>query len=175
MRTSSALLPLLLAVAALSSAGTVACVDEEHDQQVAALGPDTGPRGPTHRPGQPCLVCHGGDGPAKQVFSFGGTVVQDQGGSVESDPAVGAIVLIEDIDGRTEGVTTNSAGNFFVTPSEFKPHYPAQMTVSSQDGSISQPMLSHVARDGSCADCHKPQPGPSSAGPVYLNASADGG
>lgn len=176
MRTPSALLPLLLAGVAAFASGTTACVDETHDQQVAALGPDTGPRGPTHRPGQPCLVCHGGDGPAKEVFSFGGTVVQDQGGNVESDPAVGAVVLIEDIDGRTEGVTTNSAGNFYVTPGEFKPHYPAQMTVSSQDGTISQPMLSHVARDGSCADCHKPQVGEASAGPVYLNAAApDGG
>lgn len=174
MRVASLLLPALLAGAALAAAGNVSCVDEVHDQEVAALGPDVGPRGPTHRPGQPCLVCHGGEGPAKQVFSFGGTVMQDQDGDVG---APGAFVLIEDIDGRNWTATTNSVGNFYVTPDEFAPHYPAQMTVTSADGSVSQPMLTHVSRDGSCADCHKPTESPSSAGPVYLVATSipDGG
>ncbi|HEY8091384.1 MAG TPA: hypothetical protein VIF09_26150 [Polyangiaceae bacterium] len=176
MRASSLLFPLLLSGVAMAAAGagTVACNDAVHDEDVAALGSDVGPKGPTHRPGEPCLVCHGGGGPAKAVFSFGGTVMQDQGGNVG---AQGAVVFIEDIDGRSETVTTNSVGNFFITPDQFAPHYPAQMTVSSSDGTVSQPMLSHVARDGSCADCHKPTVGPASPGPVYLNIAStpDGG
>ena len=38
-------------------------------------------------------------------------------------------------------------------------------------------MLTHMARDGSCADCHKLSAGPSSAGPVFLNIAStpDGG
>jgi hypothetical protein len=36
-------------------------------------------------------------------------------------------------------------------------------------------MLTHVGRDGSCADCHTPTAGPTSPGPVYLNVAGDGG
>ena len=138
MRASSFLFPLLLSGVAMAAAGagTVACNDAVHDEEVAALGPDVGPKGPTHRPGQPCLVCHGGGGPAKAVFSFGGTVMQDQGGNVGVQ---GAVVFIEDVDGRSETVTTNSVGNFFVALSDFAPHYPTQATVSSAGRDASAP------------------------------------
>jgi hypothetical protein len=44
-------------------------------------------------------------------------------------------------------------------------------------------MISHIGRDGSCADCHTATIGPRSPGPVYLatdqgdlpGAGADGG
>jgi mono/diheme cytochrome c family protein len=175
MRLPTLALPGLLVAAVLAAGASVSCVDEVHDQEVAALGPTDLPNGPTHRAGQPCLVCHGGSGPAKAVFTLAGTVVQVQDGS---SGAEGAIVLTEDVDGRTHVSSTNSVGNFFVTPDDFTPHYPAQMTVTSSDGSLTEQMLTHVGRDGSCADCHKPTEGPSSAGPVYLqlaSAPGDGG
>jgi hypothetical protein len=73
-------------------------------------------------------------------------------------------------------VTANAVGNFFVAVSDFEPHYPTQMQVTSADGTVTDQMLTHVGRDGSCADCHTPTVGPTSPGPVYVNvASADGG
>jgi hypothetical protein len=158
---------------ALASLGSLSCADEVHNEAVAALGPETGSPGPLHRPGQPCLTCHGGSGPAKLQFSAGGTVYLNQGGGM---PAPGASVLIEDILGNTWTVQANAAGNFFVTLADFAPHYPTQMQVTSADGTVTLQMLTHVGRDGSCADCHTATEGPTSPGPVYvIAATTDGG
>jgi hypothetical protein len=164
---------LVVAAGVLASVGSVSCTDEVHNEEVAALGPDSSPPGPTHRPGQPCLTCHGGSGPAKVQFSVGGTVYLNQGDSM---PAPGAAVEIEDILGNVFTVQSNSVGNFFVNLADFAPHYPTQMQVTSADGSVVVQMLTHVGRDGSCADCHTATEGPSSPGPIYVNAAGgDGG
>jgi hypothetical protein len=154
-----------LLFALLAAAG---CYDAVHDQEVGALGSDPAPAGPQHRPGQPCLVCHGGSGPASLQLSVGGTVYDTQG---QTAPSSGTVVTIEDIDGVFFDATTNEAGNFFTTQSEFVPHYPIQMTVTSADGTVQQSMLTHSSREGSCAACHQATPGPSSPGPVYLNTA----
>jgi hypothetical protein len=175
MRAHAGLMLLVAGTGAIASLASVSCVDEVHSEEVAALGPEVSgvSPGPLHRPGQPCLTCHGGSGPAKLQFSVGGTVYLDQGGG---NPATGASVQIEDILGNLWTVQANAAGNFFVTPSDFSPHYPTQMQVTSVDGSVIVQMLTHVGRDGSCADCHTPTEGPTSPGPVYVNAAtADGG
>jgi hypothetical protein len=145
----------------------IACVDTTHEDAVQALGPEAPgvPPGPLHRPGQPCITCHGGSGPAKQQFSIGGTVYKVQG---LADPAEGAIVQIEDVAGTFWNATTNAAGNFYVALSDFAPHYPTSMQVTSADGMSTQAMASFASRDGSCADCHTSQRGPTSPGPVYL-------
>jgi hypothetical protein len=155
---------LLLAVAA-PLAALASCVDTTHVDEVQALGgeaPGVAP-GPDHRPGQPCLVCHGGEGPGSSVFSVAGTVYAvDQ----ESAPAVGAQVQIEDITGAVGVATTNSAGNFYILANQWQPTYPTQMQVAL--GSVSSQMLTHVGREGSCAACHQAQVGPASPGPVYV-------
>lgn len=164
---------LVAGAGAFASLASVSCVDEVHNEEVAALGSDTTPPGPTHRPGEPCLTCHGGSGPAKLQLSVGGTVYLDQGGGM---PAPGAMVEIEDIVGNVYDVEANSVGNFFVALSDFAPKYPTQMQVTAADGSITLQMLTHVGRDGSCADCHTPTAGPTSAGPIYvIAAGTDGG
>ncbi len=163
------------AVASALVLAPFACVDTTHEDAVQALGPEQGgvPPGPFHRPGQPCVTCHGGSGPASQQFSVGGTVYSVQGGG---QPAVGAVVQIEDITGSVWNVPTNAAGNFYVLLSDYSPKYPTSMQVTSVDGSQSQAMASFALRDGSCADCHKNPQGPNSQGPIYLAlASADGG
>jgi len=146
-------------------AALAACVDATHDEQVQALGGETPgvPKGPLHRPGQPCLVCHGGEGPASSRLSVAGTVyaVFEQ-----SAPAVGADVQIEDITGTVFVSPTNAAGNFYVTSETWQPTYPLQVQVSL--GPASHQMLTHVGRDGSCAACHQSQLGPASPGPVYV-------
>jgi hypothetical protein len=149
--------------------GAAACIDAEHDTQVAALGAEDGSPGPTHRPGQPCLVCHGGSGPASLTLSIGGTVYDTQG---QAPPSGGASVQIEDVDGHVFVTMTNDAGNFFLTPQQFTPRYPIQMQVTSPDGTMTQQMLTHSSRDGSCADCHYNPPGPTSAGPVWVYPAA---
>jgi hypothetical protein len=168
----------LLAIGALAvgaMTASFACVDTAHDDQVKALGPEqpgVAP-GPDHRPGQPCITCHGGSGPATLQLSVGGTVYQYRDDT--SQPAVNALVQIEDVTGKTWTVKTNTVGNFFVTEADFQPHYPTQMSVTSADGANSQQMGTLANRDGSCADCHTPSPGPTSPGPVFVALSPDGG
>ncbi len=171
--------PLRAAAATLGCAVAIGsswgCSDPVHDDTVAALGPENSqvPPGPTHRPGQPCLTCHGGSGPASRQFSLGGTVYAVAGLTA---PAAGALVQIEDIDGRVSSIATNAAGNFFVALGDFTPHYPIQMKVWSADGKTMQKMQSLAAREGSCAGCHVNPQGPKSPGPVYVSATApDGG
>src|SRR6202020_2306636 len=88
-----------------------------HDNEVAALGPEpTGSPGPDHRPGQPCLVCHGGSGPASLQFAVAGTVYQAQSGAAVGQN--GAVVSLNDTNGVTATATTNSVGNFWVLESQ---------------------------------------------------------
>jgi hypothetical protein len=152
---------VLVALAVAASA----CVDESHELEVQALGGESPgvPKGPLHRPGQPCLVCHGEGGPASTEFVIAGTVFESQG---KTDPATGAGVLIEDVTGSTYTATTNEVGNFYITPNQWSPTFPAQVQVS-QDKNVEQ-MLTHIGRSGSCAECHTSTPGPTSPGPVYV-------
>jgi hypothetical protein len=155
----------LLPAAVLAIAAFGGCVDATHDEQVAALGgeaPGVAP-GPDHRPGQPCLVCHGSEGPAKSSFSVAGTVYAV---FKQSAPANGAEVQIEDINGDVFQSPTNAVGNFYVLTSQWEPTYPIQMQVSYE--AASNQMLTHVGREGSCAACHQSTPGPASPGPVYV-------
>ena len=167
MRTSFALrfAPALT----LATLALVACTDATHDDPVQTLGAEADgvPPGPLHRVGQPCLICHGGIGPASQAFSAAGSVVLVR---LQSQPAVGAQVQIEDVNGSFYTVTTNAAGNFFVPASAWQPTYPTQVQVTL--GSLSQQMNTHVGRDGSCAGCHTSPQGPTSPGSVYLAETA---
>jgi hypothetical protein len=152
----------VVAVAALSPG----CVDPTHDDAVNALGPEDPnvPRGPNHRPGQPCLTCHGSEGPSHHEFSVGGTVYMVRG---QPAPAMGATVQLEDINGSFANAQTNAVGNFYIPVQEWTPVYPIwpfQTTL----GAASQQMSTHVGRDGSCADCHAEPASPTSAGQIYV-------
>jgi hypothetical protein len=163
----------VLAIGLAAGIGLAACVDPTHDAQVQALGGEAPgvPHGPLHRPGQPCLVCHGEAGPASQTFVMAGTVFATQGSSA---PASGVQVVIEDVNGAIRTPTTNEAGNFYITSAEWSPKLPAEVQISK--GMTSEAMLTLIGRDGSCADCHTQTPGPTSPGPVYLNmAQTPGG
>ncbi len=171
MRPSAWFPRVALGFAAMAS--TAACVDEVHDEQVQALGveaPDV-PPGPLHRPGQPCVVCHGGAGPAKSQFSVAGTVYEVQG---QQAPAVGAQVAMEDVNGSLFTADTNAAGNFFVTPSQWSPTAPIKGPTVSQGKSL-ELMISNIGRYGSCAGCHTDPPGPTSPGSVFLTQSLEAG
>jgi hypothetical protein len=141
--------------------------DPVHDDAVSALGGETPgvPRGPLHRPGQPCLLCHDGQGTDPTAFSMAGTVFAESSGL---SPEVGAVVTLQDASGLTVTATTNAAGNFYLTPSQFSPHYPVHVT-SVAVGATTATMHSHIGGNGSCAGCHVDPAGPDSPGHVYFD------
>jgi hypothetical protein len=148
----------------VASAG---CADPVHDNQVAALGnedPNVAP-GPLHRPGQPCLACHGGSGPANTQFTIGGTVYALKG---QSQPFAGVVVELVDSNQSTWNVPTNQVGNFWVSVDEWSPAFPVHASLGLQNGHVVAVMQSHMGRDGSCADCHYDPPSPYTPGRVYL-------
>lgn len=169
-------LPLLFVAPAVGA--LTACQDAVHDQEVSALGgeaPGVSP-GPDHRPGQPCTVCHGGQGPAKVTFTVAGTIFMDPGANA---PAVGAEIQLEDANGNYFHVQTNNAGNFYLQSHDWSPTFPISVPVLSYSSSggmpLQQSMITNDNRDGSCASCHALSPSFTSPGPIYVNSSRDGG
>ena len=143
-----------------------------HADQIDALGDEAnGVRtGPTHRPGQPCLVCHDGAIGDPVQFSVAGTVFETAG---SASPVNGAQVELTDVKGSTYTSTTNSAGNFYITPDEWTPTYPMTAVVMPPSGSAVA-MQSLIARDGACAGCHVDPAGAASPGRVAIQLE-DGG
>ena len=160
MQTSYATIVFAFALAA--------CADPVHDRAVDALGPEKPgvPPGPTHRPGQPCLTCHGGDGPADPVMAFGGTVFGHATGHVA---AAGATVRLVDANQKTFETKTNCAGNFWVPQGAFDATFPVQAAVTL--GDVSEVMRTEM-RDGLCNSCHAQPEGASSAGQVWVLPAA---
>ena len=90
----------------------------------------------------------------------------------KTGPANGAQVLIEDVTGSTYTATTNEVGNFYIAPAQWSPTMPLQVQVSQ--GKDVQSMLTHIGREGSCAECHTPTAGPTSPGPIYVVSAPTG-
>jgi hypothetical protein len=148
-----------------------ACADPVHSHQVDALGGEQPgvPEGPLHRPGQPCVTCHGDYGPADSEFSFAGTVYQD---AVGTQPLPDVRVTLIDSSGKTHETGTNCAGNFFVIKSDYQPVYPVWTTIffGTQGGQpIPKEMSSPIYREGSCATCHSDPASADATGHVYLS------
>ena len=164
---------------AILAASAAACGDPVHDQLVASLGPETPgvPVGPLHRPGQPCLACHDGTGPAALAFATAGTVYQDAS-SQDSTPLVAATVQFTDFAMNTFYARTNCAGNFFIEAVDWLNGDPANnippvvfpVHIQINYGGQSTQMLSHMAKTTSCAQCHVGVPSPASVPRVYLNS-----
>jgi hypothetical protein len=164
-----------VALAALVLLGLVgACSgDPVHDDLVTRLGPESSsvPPGPTHRPEQPCLACHGGSGPASTQFSIGGTAFIDTpGGKV---PANGSVVTLIDANAVTATASANEVGNFWIPQSQWAPTFPVHV-VGVGYGSTTYAMVTHIGRDGSCASCHVDPAGGAAVGHIY-SPPADGG
>lgn len=153
--------------------------DPVHDDAIAALGPEApGVRqGPLHRPGQPCLLCHDGAIGDPQRFTVAGTVFERCGSGA---PSAGAVVVIVDANGDTKQLPpTNAAGNFYVTPGQFDPTFPLQITVTAADGTIVRMQTlvggnGTVEPNGACASCHVDPPGPRSPGRVCITLAGGG-
>ena len=152
----------ITALALLLASG---CSDPVRDGELDALGPEAAgiPPGPDHRPGQPCLACHGGQGPASLVMSFAGTVY----GYLDSnEPAGGAVVHLLDAESRTYAIKTNCAGNFWIPASDFVPKFPVK--AGAQWGTATEAMRTILTLDGSCNACHTGPQSAGSPGHVYM-------
>ncbi len=156
------------ALAALVMAAS-SCGDPVHADAVAALGPEAaGVReGPTHRPGQPCTVCHSGSGPGSPVWSIAGTVYEARGSTT---PAVGATVTVYDSAGKNVVLTTNGVGNFYVEQAQFAPVFPLTSVTVAAPGHQQAFMNSLVNGTGGCAECHTGSGSVGKMPAVYLGA-----
>jgi hypothetical protein len=155
---------LLAAVGLLAAAG---CNDPVLDAQIAALpGEVPGIRtGPTHRAGQPCTDCHSAYGGRSPEFSLAGTVFQKPTNKV----AVGGLIVhVVDANGATQDLTSNCAGNFYVTTTQWSPTWPLFVTLEDPQAGTSLRMLGKIGRDSSCASCHVDPSGENSPGHVWL-------
>lgn len=154
------------ATTCLSIAASLAggCDDPVRQAQLAELGPEDAnvALGPLHRPGQPCLLCHEPAGPAVH-FTVAGTVFNTP---ADMQPVGGVQVRLIDAARRPFTAYTNAAGNFFVSPQEYKPVLPLWVSLEGQGRHID--MESPMHKDGDCGFCHREAKSPSSAGHVFL-------
>ena len=151
----------------------VSCTNPVPDGQIASLGgeaPNVDP-GPTHRAGQPCVLCHSESGPAnKFVFTVAGTIFQSPAMAVGVDSAE---ILLVDSTGSSpkDPVFTNAVGNFYIARDQWDPAFPIFAGIY-KDG-VRRSMQSHISREPSCAFCHKDPVSAgealSAVGHIYLN------
>ena len=150
-----------------STAFLASCIDPVHDDAVSALGDEvSGVReGPTHRPGQPCLTCHGGAGPGPD-FQIAGTVFETEG---TVTPATGVKVTLTDATGAVKELTTNTAGNFYVEESRYTPTYPLHVKLARD--TTTKEMQTRIGRRSGCGDCHRGGGSQALAPIVYMKAA----
>lgn len=155
-----------------------ACANPVIDAQIEALGGEQAnvEEGPFHRPGQPCLLCHGPYFGAPE-FSVAGTIFADQKGAYFKTVEDVEVVLTDAI-GESRTKVTNCIGNFYFFKDEWDPQFPLAAeirypvydpntgekmmeTVTGSDGLPTErtvrkvkAMGSWISRDGSCASCH---------------------
>lgn len=136
----------------LIALASIGCPNPNHTDAVDALGgeADGVKEGPTHRPGQPCLTCHGGSGPGPD-FVIGGTIYAKR-----NQPAAleGVTVVLTDsaTPPATHRLRSNQVGNFYLPAEQWTPTYP--LYVHLEYGGARKDMNSVIGRNGGCAFCH---------------------
>jgi len=188
MKTSRRFWHGALAVLALACVASAGCGNPVLDDQIAFLGEEDPEVGETefHRPGQPCVVCHGPYEGASPQMAVAGTVFAD---TVSKLPVAGAQVVMTDSVGVRKVAKTNCIGNFWLTTEDWDPQFPlaAEIRYPVYDSSgqivedaegdpqlLVQTMASYVTRDRSCATCHSLDGrGLDSTGWIYANAPDD--
>jgi hypothetical protein len=140
-----------LALALLGGSMALGCRDPVHDDAVEALGPETSgvPQGPEHRPGQPCTVCHGGDGPGSPTFDLAGTVFAHPD---STQPLEGALVHVSDESGAERSAYTNRVGTFYWTEGQLGLGSPLWVSIEHCGQRVD--MKTPIFREASCGKCH---------------------
>ena len=144
---------------------SAACGNPVLDAEIAALPNNGVHNGPMHRGGQPCLLCHSDSGGRHPAFSVAGTVYQKPTNKI---PVEGVIVHVTDATGASQDLTSNCAGNFYVSETAWTPTFPIWVSLSNPADGTSIKMKSKAGRDGACAMCHADPAGETSPGHVYL-------
>jgi hypothetical protein len=146
-----------MAALVLGATVSASCFNPVHSDDVAALGGEvSGVRpGPNHRPGQPCLVCHGGSGPGSPEFEIAGTIFEYR--DVPSAGVEGVTIQLTDVTGKAVTLSSNRAGNFYLQKDKETLYYP--LNVELQDSRIRENggvkvMNTPIGRNGACAFCH---------------------
>ncbi len=168
-----------------ASIGMMACIGTSPQEQDPAVQGDYDDGDEEHRPGQPCLLCHGpghiGSLPGNRRLEIAGTVfgfVDDN----ENAGVEGVTVTVTDATGFEFSAITNRTGNFMfevdsgrsdVSGSDDgqvdlprEPTYPLSVSIEA-DGEV-QTMKTKIWRNGSCAHCHGTSPSATSVGRVFL-------
>lgn len=151
-----------------------ACLGQTPDDKARSAVVDVGPHGPTHNPGSPCLLCHD--------FAIAGTIYRRAG---DEAGLAGVTVSMTDDAGHAFTAESNQTGNFYVTTGgggggavlDGEGHtsipwdvvYPVRVEIS--DMGATKKMRSVIHQWGSCAECHAPDKGATSAGRVFLEAT----
>jgi hypothetical protein len=167
-----------LASLVVGLAALLGCSNPVPDAYIAELGAeDPGvPPSDIHRPGQPCLLCHGPYVGAEPEMSVAGTIY---GYAFDGNPDAAPVpvegVTLELIDtGSTSPMVlpkTNCAGNFYVKKSDWNPSFPIRAAIRypTADKPEGQrvAMSTRISRDGSCSGCHSGDPNQGSPGWVF--------
>ncbi|HTJ42260.1 MAG TPA: hypothetical protein VL463_09220 [Kofleriaceae bacterium] len=130
----------------------IACIGQTPEDQERDAVVSIGPHGPEHNPGSPCLLCHD--------FGLAGTIYRR---AADENGVAGVTVTMTDATGRVFTEVSNATGNFYTNDA---PTYPVHVEISM--GGVKQPMRNVVHQWGSCAECHRPDAGASSAGRIFL-------
>lgn len=109
-------------------------------------------------PGRNCVDCHKSGGQAAgEPWSTAGTVFSKRGVGAACDSFGADAVTVELLDATGKVVastTTNSAGNFYFTSSQFNAS--TSVTARVKKGAMTKSMLSAVPVGSGCATCHNP-------------------
>ncbi|MEZ4297846.1 MAG: hypothetical protein R3B70_23015 [Polyangiaceae bacterium] len=155
------------------------CANPVPDAYIEDLGEEVPgvPQSDIHRPGQPCLLCHGPYKGVEPEMTVAGTIygypfdLGVKGG--DPIPVEGVIIELSDSFGNSppEPPKTNCAGNFYLTKEQWNPAFPLRVAVrypvpGDEDGERVS-MGTRISRDGSCAGCHTGRPTQGSPGWVY--------
>jgi hypothetical protein len=150
------------------------CGNPPLDDQVAKLGDEVPgvAESEFHRPGQPCLLCHGPYGGASPEMVIGGTIFAIPVAAGKTPTGVeNVVVTITDSFGDSKTKKTNCIGNFFFTAEEWQPGFPlaAKIEYPAIEGKGTTPayMSTRIGRDGSCGGCHQGARSASSPGWVF--------
>lgn len=168
----------------------IGCGNPQLDAEIATLGGEVAgvEKSEYHRPGQPCLDCHGPYKGAKPEMALAGTIFAlPSAGANNRYPVEGARITITDALGLVNGVesppakppekTTNCAGNFYFTTKEISPAFPYEAKVECPDPNdktktfATRTMVTRISRDGSCNGCH--HGGQNQSSPGYIVCDDD--
>lgn len=155
-----------------------ACGNRAVDAKIEKLGPEKEGVEPSefHRPGQPCVLCHGEYLREEPIMTVAGTIYAFPAGD-NPLPVKGVTVKLTDAFGDQHEAGTNCAGNFYITTDQWQPAFPLRAELEypvpgSLDSTKRVVMSTRISRDGSCAGCHTGAPNQGSPGWVTC-AEAD--